>query len=219
MRQASATADWFFNENPYRIFVTYDDLIGPGKFLRSLASIQGEDYRALFPIRRDSDWGKWSLILPGGRKIDFGNQTKPFPDGVRKQRWADGRRFETTYRNGRPNGPFRAFLPDGTRSGVKPPTSRAASSARLGSSPAMAGNSTNSPTESPDRPPSFRVPCQVLTPVRRRVEKNTPTEIFAAPARISPRRSRPTRRTRRYIAPALTLAWPFAIKTAPSSTI
>lgn len=114
MRQASANVGWFFNENPYRIFVTYDDLIGPGKFLRSLASIQGEDYRALFPIRRGSDWEEWSLILPGGRKIDFGNQTNPFPDGVRKQRWPDGRRFETTYRHGRPDGPFRAYLPDGT---------------------------------------------------------------------------------------------------------
>jgi hypothetical protein len=114
IRQIGSNADWFFSDNPYRIFVSYEEIIGPAKFLKQIDSIQGEDYRMLFPIRRDSGWEEWSLMLPDGRKIDFPGQAKPIADGVRQRRLSDGRRFEISYRNGLPDGPFRAYLPDGT---------------------------------------------------------------------------------------------------------
>ena len=116
LRQIAAAADQAFGEFPYRIFVPYHDLVGPTRYWKILKSYQGEDLGALFPIRRDrTDFDYWSLLLPDGRTFRT-PQPHPEvrkPDGVDVVRFPDGGRFETTYRGGVADGPFRAYYPDG----------------------------------------------------------------------------------------------------------
>ena len=49
-----AGADRFFRENPGRLFVRFDELVGPTREAKAdFVPVAGEDYRGLFPIRRD----------------------------------------------------------------------------------------------------------------------------------------------------------------------
>lgn len=48
-----SAADQFFRENPGRLFVRFDELVGPTRPAKAdFVPEAGEDYRALFPIRR-----------------------------------------------------------------------------------------------------------------------------------------------------------------------
>jgi type IV pilus assembly protein PilA len=46
LRQLSAAADHYYLENG-AITATYDDLVGPNKYIRSIQTVAGEDYRTL----------------------------------------------------------------------------------------------------------------------------------------------------------------------------
>ena len=115
LRSISATAGQLFLENPHRLFIDYQEVVGPkGHQVKALESVQGEDLLALFPIRRDQlDEGHWILMLPNGRKISYLPPPAPKPDGVDVVLLPEAGRFETTYRGGVADGPFRAFYPDG----------------------------------------------------------------------------------------------------------
>lgn len=51
-RQPAAAVDQFFLENGDRIFVTYDEIVGPQNYLKAYNPVDGEDLRAQFPLRR-----------------------------------------------------------------------------------------------------------------------------------------------------------------------
>lgn len=51
--QIAAAANQYFLENPERVFVDFDDLIGPGGYINGVVPVAGEDYHELFPLRRD----------------------------------------------------------------------------------------------------------------------------------------------------------------------
>ena len=161
-RQPVAAADQFFAENPYRIFVRYDELVGPSAYVKGFNPVDGEDLRPQFPLRRTSH-DPLSVTLPDGttvrrtevlaaigrsglvatyprpeddrydarrvyrldngvsfrdgRTVDLppdpaGREGRDQP-GVHVYRLPDGGRFEVTYRDGAPDGPFRAFHADG----------------------------------------------------------------------------------------------------------
>ena len=66
--QISAATEQFFLEHPERIFATYDDLIGPDRYLQSApASVSGEDYHELFPLRRDCE--ALTVTMGDGRRV------------------------------------------------------------------------------------------------------------------------------------------------------
>jgi hypothetical protein len=101
-------AQLYYQENG-AIFVTYDELIGPTRHLKSLNPVMGEDYRPLFPIRQDHV-EELRVTLPNGRVVSWG-QPRDVPDGVVNE--GSSLRFETTYRNGWPHGPARVWEKDG----------------------------------------------------------------------------------------------------------
>jgi tetratricopeptide (TPR) repeat protein len=115
LRQTEAAAEQFFLENPDRIFVGFDELVGPNRYIHGVTSHEGEDQHVFFPIRRDlTDMENFFLILPDGRRLAYPRVTPPKADGVDVvQLPGNAGRFETTYRNGVPDGPFRAYYPDG----------------------------------------------------------------------------------------------------------
>jgi tetratricopeptide (TPR) repeat protein len=130
--QLSAAADQFVQEaGAYRLFITRDELIGPDRYLKAQQPAAGEDYTALYPIRQDQAQ-TLPVVLPDGRKSertevltvtlpDGGTVSYPRPDdvegkkqdGVHTLRFPDGRSYQITYRGGVPDGPFRAYFPDG----------------------------------------------------------------------------------------------------------
>ncbi len=103
-----AAADQYFLENG-TFFVTYDDVVGPTRYLRSLSPLEGEDYRSLFPLRPDQT-ESLRVTLPRGQVVMLAGP-RDVPDGVKVDEF-DGRRFETTYRGGWPDGRSRVL--DGT---------------------------------------------------------------------------------------------------------
>lgn len=134
-------ADQFFLEHPERIFVRYQDLVGPRQWIKSLEPKAAEDYRSVFPIRRDFP-EPLAIVLPGGRKIEYDHNPlaelplpqnapggKPIPHAsprppvptapvaVHTVLFPDGSRFEVAYRAGVRHGPFRALYADGTKWG------------------------------------------------------------------------------------------------------
>jgi hypothetical protein len=134
-------ADQFFLEHPERIFVRYHDLVGPRQWIKSLEPKASEDYRSVFPIRRDFP-EPLTIVLPSGRKIEYdhnpleeltlpqnapggkpiprASQRPPVPTApaaVHTVLFPDGSRFEIAYRAGVSHGPFRAFYADGTKWG------------------------------------------------------------------------------------------------------
>ena len=113
-RQLASAADQLFLEHPHRIFVKYAELVGPGHYIKAVIADTGADYHSLFPIRRDqTEFLDWTIQLSDGRVFAFRPQAEPKPDGVDVVRLPDGASFETTWRSGAGDGPFRAFYADG----------------------------------------------------------------------------------------------------------
>jgi tetratricopeptide (TPR) repeat protein len=67
-RQPAAAMDQFFLENPDRIFLKYDELIGPDRYIKAYHATDGDDLKKQFPMRRD-----WlepvSVRLPDGTTV------------------------------------------------------------------------------------------------------------------------------------------------------
>lgn len=149
--QVAAAAASFFGENPERVFVQFDELVGPAAYIKALISVTGEDYHEMFPLRRDYTTlavtmgeghkvivffspapvnGRNRFLLrqmPDGKLMDINSGglsggVEPYrrwleaerkPDGLYVKTLPDGRRFETTYRGGVPDGAFRAYYTEG----------------------------------------------------------------------------------------------------------
>ena len=138
--QIRSVVDQYFVEHPHRVFLIYDELIGPRRFLKGLNPVAGEDYHELFPVRADTEL--MSITMGDGRKnivvfdakkdrriiVHQSPQGKltgavaayeawlaaqDRSDGVHVTARPQGRRFETTWRGGVPEGPFRATYDDG----------------------------------------------------------------------------------------------------------
>jgi hypothetical protein len=142
-RQIAWNVDQFFRQNPTRVFANYDDVIGPSALLPEVDSVDGEDYRELFPLR--VDWKLLSVTMGDGRKnimlrdyeivrlsprgeILGAEQPDRAAAAARYQALLALRktlvgvyvskapaegRFETTWAAGVPDGPFRATYADG----------------------------------------------------------------------------------------------------------
>jgi hypothetical protein len=54
------------DQQPERVFFTYEDLIGPRAYIKGTVPVAGEDYHELFPLRADSD--VLSITMGDGRK-------------------------------------------------------------------------------------------------------------------------------------------------------
>ena len=140
--QIQAAVEQFFFENPQRVFVNYEDLIGPQRYMKAARAHGGEDYHELFPLRRDYDElittmgdGRQNILFryvggivkqnPRGEIAVDESSPKAVEyhrsllaerrkrEGVQVVQEADRRRFETTWRGGVPDGPFRATYADG----------------------------------------------------------------------------------------------------------
>jgi len=143
--QIAAAFDQYLLENSDRVFVQYDDLIGPDKYVKAVFPAAGEDYHELFPLRIDyaalgvtMDDGRRVIVFtppepvkgitrftlrqkPNGQIMDSDGreaylrwlEAERKPDGVQVKKLENGRRFETTYRGGIPDGPFRAYYEGG----------------------------------------------------------------------------------------------------------
>jgi tetratricopeptide (TPR) repeat protein len=69
--QPAAGVDQFFREHPERIFLRYDELVGPNRYLRSYSARDGEDLSGQFPVRRD--WCTPTPVrLPDGTTVQRG---------------------------------------------------------------------------------------------------------------------------------------------------
>jgi hypothetical protein len=136
--QIRSAVDQFFLENRMRVFATYDDIVGPTRYVKQADSNAGEDYHELFPVRADfeamgvtmSD-GRVNLVLRDGGTVQHwpDGELRGSPENVRVYRALlssrkdregvhvtlpfQGGRFETTWRGGVPDGPFRAYYADG----------------------------------------------------------------------------------------------------------
>jgi hypothetical protein len=138
--QIRAAIDQYFVEHPHRVFLTYDDLVGPRRYLKAVIPVAGEDYHELFPVRADTEL--MSVTMGDGRKNiliftakndgrlvvhqspegKLTGQVAAYQawlaaqdrsDGVHVTTRPAGGRFETTWRGGVPDGPFRAYYADG----------------------------------------------------------------------------------------------------------
>lgn len=115
LRQLSAGAEQYFVENPDRVFVNFDDVVGPQNYVKAVSTVMGEDYRTLFPVRRDDTdlFVGGPLMLPGG-VVYPGIKPRPVqPDGIEFKQLDDGTHFETTWRSGVRHGPFYAYRANG----------------------------------------------------------------------------------------------------------
>lgn len=135
--QIRAALDQYCMENPTRLFVRYEDLIGPMCYVKQVISIAGEDYRELFPLRRST--GEFAITMGDGRRVivtevavvrqrpngEFSlrdntpetlkayqqwREQQRRPDGPRVMVRPNEFRLETTCRDGLPDGPFRYFF-------------------------------------------------------------------------------------------------------------
>lgn len=75
LRQLAAAADQYFLEHGATV-VRYEELVGPGNYLKSLRVVAGEDYLANFPYRAG---GILSAEYPSGRIINYAAGDTP-PD-------------------------------------------------------------------------------------------------------------------------------------------
>lgn len=70
-RQPAAGIDQFFLENPDRIFLKYEELVGPDKYLKAYHATDGADLSGQFPIRQG--WFEtMSVRLPDGTTVRRG---------------------------------------------------------------------------------------------------------------------------------------------------
>lgn len=116
-RQLGAALDQYYLEYPHRFFVAYDELVGPDRYIRSLNSVRGEDYRVLFPADRYRRRFQQAITLPNGLNVvDTYDRVAPPspPDGVQAESDPNGEKFETTWRGGARHGRFRAWRADGS---------------------------------------------------------------------------------------------------------
>lgn len=67
-RQAASAVDQFFIENPHRIFLRYDELVGPDRYLRAYNAADGEDLSFQFPVRQGCG-ESLSVRLPDGTTV------------------------------------------------------------------------------------------------------------------------------------------------------
>ena len=74
LRQLAAAADQYFLENGAKT-VSYDELVGPKNYVKSLNPVVGEDYRGSFPLLQG---GILSAEFPGGRLMNY-NMGNDFP--------------------------------------------------------------------------------------------------------------------------------------------
>jgi tetratricopeptide (TPR) repeat protein len=109
LRALQAAADQYYLENGV-IYATYDDLVGPSRYIKALNPVTGEDYRSLGPIRQDHV-EELRIKLPDGRVIDL-YEPPGVPDGLQVVEF-NNLRFETTYRRGWPDGPSRVVTKQG----------------------------------------------------------------------------------------------------------
>lgn len=65
--QIAAAFDQYLLEDPDRVFVLFDDLIGPDKFVKAAFPVAGEDYHELFPIR--IDYAALGVTMGDGRRV------------------------------------------------------------------------------------------------------------------------------------------------------
>ncbi|RXK56120.1 hypothetical protein ESB00_09675 [Oleiharenicola lentus] len=67
-RQPSAALDQFYIENPDRIMIHYDDIVGPDRYVKAFPHVEGADIAFQFPIRRH--WGSpLTVRLPDGTTV------------------------------------------------------------------------------------------------------------------------------------------------------
>lgn len=135
--QLWAAVNQYFMENRDRVFVAYDDVVGPTRYIKSVAKATPVDYAAMFPLR--VDWEAMPVTMSDGRQVIVTSEgtvwVSPrgeitgWPDAVKyyravldAQRGRNGReisrgplggRFETTWRNGVREGPFQAYYETG----------------------------------------------------------------------------------------------------------
>lgn len=125
LRQIAAAIDQTFRDNPSRLFLRYDEVIGPNVYMKAVNPISGEDYHVMFPVQRnafaDTDDGLGEpvvrkVVCSDGAEVSYdemGFHPAAMPDGVHKVVLKDGRRIETTFLHGVRDGPFRAYYADG----------------------------------------------------------------------------------------------------------
>lgn len=140
--QLRAAAEQFFLEEPTRVFVEFDEVVGPSRYVKWLGSSTPDNYREMFPLRADFDEmpvtikdgyrvvvlaesGVWVLLRPDGTVETRGRHARNAEantvwlaaqrrhDGVVVTTPRQGGRFETTWRGGVRDGPFRAYYADG----------------------------------------------------------------------------------------------------------
>jgi len=69
LHQLDGATDQYFLETPDAVQVSYDDIVGPQRYVKQINSVVGEDYQGLFPVSRDHE--DLVVPLPDGRKIIF----------------------------------------------------------------------------------------------------------------------------------------------------
>jgi hypothetical protein len=90
--QISAAMDQFILENPDRLFVQFDDLIGPDKYIRTINPVAGEDYHELFPIRVDFE--ELGVTMGDGRRVIVFSPRDPEMGGGKRysmREWPGGK--------------------------------------------------------------------------------------------------------------------------------
>ena len=68
LRQVASAAQQYFLETGYEE-ISFDDLVGPGKYLNTIEVVNGENYRDIFPIREGIT--KLSINTESGRTITY----------------------------------------------------------------------------------------------------------------------------------------------------
>lgn len=115
-RQLGAALDQYYLEFPDHFFVTYGEIVGPGRYIKGQNSIQGEDYSVLFPMDRHRRNFFQTVRLSNGREVtDTYDKVEPPnpPDGVHIEAGPNREKYETTWRGGVRHGLFRAWRADG----------------------------------------------------------------------------------------------------------
>ena len=79
--QIAAAFDQYLLEESDRVFVQYDDLIGPGKFVKVALPVAGEDYHELFPIR--IDYAALGVTMGDGRRVIVFTSPEPVNGSAR----------------------------------------------------------------------------------------------------------------------------------------
>src|SRR5687767_5177137 len=67
--QIRAAFDQFLLENPTRLFVRYEELIGPDRYVKGVNPRAGEDYHELFPLRRGTQ--EFAITLGSGHRVSI----------------------------------------------------------------------------------------------------------------------------------------------------